>query len=1151
MTDTSDPKPSLGVLGARPEEPGAAMQRLRMQSVIARVLGPQAEKPRIGRYVVEAKVGAGGMGVIFRALDPDNGQSVAIKLLNRANELERPRLRREGEVLRSIVHPNVVRYLDHGTTEDGLDFLVMDWLVGVDLSTRLKQGALGVEETLRFGLAAARALLAAHAAGVVHRDVKPSNFFLVGGSLDELRLIDFGVARPSSETDSAKLTATGAMVGSPMYMAPEQLRGEHDVRTDVYGLGATLFECMTGRAPFVGSHPVAILLAVVAEPVPSASALCPHIPSTVDRLLGRMLSKRSTDRPPHMNAVIAELSDLLAQSRFTAADAALDPRDQRFRNEREARVVKPAKGDASVDALIGRARELALVEGVLRECRDDSLAAVVVVSAGAGYGKTALLHELERRCTTDAANLVSLCRCDEAHVGTPFSALQALLTTPVWLSRGACGVEHRQMLGLLEQVRGGPGMKGHYSDPLVLADQLRLAWMDLIDACIEQGPIVWFLDDAQHADLASLRFIDRALSRAQGRCLTVVLSSRGSSGIVLGQGLDAARIVAVPLGPLRPQSALTLAARYIQTSDEVLRNLVELAAGHPGHLVELCKAQKQGQSVHAATMAELVWKRLHALSPHLRRILRVASIVGRHVWVSAIAALIDVRSDDPELLQALEQLANEGFLERRTLTERADPELDFASELMRLAAYELCTEEDLSIGHSVMARWLMLRADQGAVEIAHHHQKAGEHTLALPLFLAAARAALVGDLADDLESLLRQAELSLEKAGLSRPEAQKSRAEIAELKAQSSFWRGSLTEAQAQAAAGLACLPKSSDAWFRLSSLAITSAGQQGDNSAVASIASEVLRHTSSATSGDDARTTALCRALTQLAAADHPFANELWRAIEAGPEPHSPDASAWRYRAYGTLVAKQSFDAIIDSCVQAHRLYVEARDHRSAAQIGFFLGTLQFWCGAWEAARASTLDALRIVDRLDAPYLRLWGRYTLAKTQTELATPAEAAALLDAIVDQSVHSPRIRAGALVYGAIASETAGRSDDAVRKAKLVLAEASVPLVKRGAAAALCRSLLSQGCVIEALPLAELLVPLPIAGTIAEFDELVMLARTELCLAQGDEVGAREACVDAVAAIHQRASTLQDPLRRNAYLARPMAVARTFMLSERFR
>src|SRR5262249_49662727 len=155
-------------------------------------------------------------------------------------------------------HAGIVRYVAHGETPDGELFLAMEWLEGEDLASRLRRMPLTTDETVALGKRVAEALAIAHARGVVHRDLKPSNLFLVDNDVERVTILDFGIARLC---DAARVTQTGAVLGTPGYMAPEQARGndEIDPRADVFALGCVLFECLTGSPAFPGDHFMAIL----------------------------------------------------------------------------------------------------------------------------------------------------------------------------------------------------------------------------------------------------------------------------------------------------------------------------------------------------------------------------------------------------------------------------------------------------------------------------------------------------------------------------------------------------------------------------------------------------------------------------------------------------------------------------------------------------------------------------------------------------------------------------------------------------------------------------------------------------------------------------------------------------------------------------
>src|ERR1044071_1572024 len=175
------------------------------------------------RFMIEQLAGFGGMGQIYRARDQRTHGLVALKIVHDAERLELERFAREAQVLATLSHPGIVRYIDNGITSEGDPYLVMEWLSGETLSTRLQRTQLTVAEALALGRRAASALGAIHRGGVVHRDLKPSNLFLREATIDKVTLIDFGMARRSLADQ--KLTVTGTMLGTPGYIAPEQVNG--------------------------------------------------------------------------------------------------------------------------------------------------------------------------------------------------------------------------------------------------------------------------------------------------------------------------------------------------------------------------------------------------------------------------------------------------------------------------------------------------------------------------------------------------------------------------------------------------------------------------------------------------------------------------------------------------------------------------------------------------------------------------------------------------------------------------------------------------------------------------------------------------------------------------------------------------------------
>ncbi len=258
------------------------------------------------RFELTELAARGGMGAVWRGYDRETGAPVAVKLVvgNGA------RFAREAAVLARLEHPGIVRYVAHGEA-GGERFLAMEWLDGEDLAARLERGPLSVSETFALGARVAEALAVAHAASVVHRDIKPSNIFLAGGAIERVKLVDFGIAREGAGAQ----TATGAVFGTPAYMAPEQARGAPDVdaRADVFSLGCVLYECLCGQPAFAGEHPLAILARVLLDDPRPAGELT-RVPPALDALLARMLAKDAAARPANGAEVGAAITAAAATS---------------------------------------------------------------------------------------------------------------------------------------------------------------------------------------------------------------------------------------------------------------------------------------------------------------------------------------------------------------------------------------------------------------------------------------------------------------------------------------------------------------------------------------------------------------------------------------------------------------------------------------------------------------------------------------------------------------------------------------------------------------------------------------------------------------------------------------------------------------------
>ena len=260
------------------------------------------------RYLVRELLGKGGMGDVYRVHDTVSGRDLALKLLRReaaANASSLERFRREIAVLTRLRHPAILSILDHGVQGADL-FFVCEIVHGQDLRMEIrKRGVFPVKDACALAAVVADALAAAHAEGVVHRDVKPANIMVADDG--SIRLVDFGLARPEG-LDVERVTQTGQFVGTPSYMSPEQFDARTvDARSDVYSLGVVLFEMLAGHAPFSASSVMSMAMKHLKEAPPAPSVSRPDLPPWVDRLVLKCLEKEPSRRFQSAAALAEEL----------------------------------------------------------------------------------------------------------------------------------------------------------------------------------------------------------------------------------------------------------------------------------------------------------------------------------------------------------------------------------------------------------------------------------------------------------------------------------------------------------------------------------------------------------------------------------------------------------------------------------------------------------------------------------------------------------------------------------------------------------------------------------------------------------------------------------------------------------------------------
>ena len=325
------------------------------------------------RYDGVLLVAHGGMADVFRATDAVLGRVVAVKMLAdryAADDEFRARFTREALTAASLSHPNVVTIFDVGE-RDGAPFIVMEYLAGGSLADRLRDGPVPQDTAIAWLDQAAVALDAAHAAGIVHRDVKPGNLLL--DDHGEVHVSDFGIARAAAHDP---LTSTGTILGSSGYMAPEQARGEPATSaSDRYALGCVAFELLTGRRPFEAESPTAEAILHASQPPPRASEIEPSLPAAVDAALGRALAKSPDARPRSSKALVSGLRAALLE------------------DEAPTRFIPPSGNDAPTGVRRNNRRPVALVAAALALAGAGTAAALALSSGGGDQPRTVVITE--------------------------------------------------------------------------------------------------------------------------------------------------------------------------------------------------------------------------------------------------------------------------------------------------------------------------------------------------------------------------------------------------------------------------------------------------------------------------------------------------------------------------------------------------------------------------------------------------------------------------------------------------------------------------------------------------------------------------------------------------------------------------------------
>lgn len=690
------------------------------------------------RYRLDREIGRGGMGIVYRATDLDLRREVAVKVLPEtvSSPVARERFLREARAAAALNHPNIVAVHDVGE-DQGIPFFVMELVEGCSLRDARPTDFRRIVE---IAAQICDALDHAHTHSVVHRDLKPDNV-LVSGTWESgsIKLADLGLALPARDS---RLSGAGIIVGTPAYIAPEQILGQKiDGRADLYALGVLLYELTTGRLPFIGDNPLTVLSQHVHAPVVPPRALRPDLPLALEAVILKLLAKDPEQRFATASETSAalgaarEAGDVTAEGESAPAVAILDA--------------------LSRGRLVGRAEELAEARELWQRAREGR-GHCLLLSGEPGAGKTRLAREIIVQAAFDGA-VVLTGGCYEYEATTPY--LPFVEAFRRWVREQADDAKLREVLGDAApqlaklaadiETRLGP----FPSRPALPAHEERLLFFDaVVQVFIELArgrSLLFYIDDLHWADGSTLWLVGHVLRNVREARVLVVASYREIE-------LDRAHPLAKALVDWNRERLITRIVLRRFSSDETREQLAALLGeqvstefaealhseteGNPFFVEEVLKAligqgsiqRKSGSWTQAEisdlvipqSVKEAIGSRLDRVSPECNEILRAVAVLGKTFSYQEVMAAVGSENED-----ALLDVLDEATAAQLLAAERDDA-FTFTHDKIREVLYEELNPIRRRRLHRRTAEGLERHRDRAPVAVetlAHHFIEAGDY----------------------------------------------------------------------------------------------------------------------------------------------------------------------------------------------------------------------------------------------------------------------------------------------------------------------------------------------------------------------------------------------------------------------------------------
>ncbi|KPK03350.1 MAG: hypothetical protein AMJ56_19275 [Anaerolineae bacterium SG8_19] len=718
-----------------------------------------------GRYQIEALLGRGGMGSVYRAIDLVQNRVVALKFLDlyrgEQTEMALTRFQREFRVLTRLNHPRIIQAYEFGTY-DGTPYLVLEFLDGTTLTNEIATGPLPRARSLLIASQICDPLAYLHTQAIVHRDLKPDNLMLMpaDGDLAEsgIKLMDFGLVHQADL--SLQLTQDGLVLGTVAYMAPEQAQGfPVDFRADLYALGAILYQMVTGQPPFTPDSPVVMLMQLLTSVPPAPHQINPQVDEPLAQLIMHLLAKEPSERPPNVEAVATRLAQLADETVPTLSLA-----------------TAMAPGPHRIDLiprvpLIGREAVLTQLLEYWAKSRSGQ-GQVVLLSGVAGVGKTRLLDEAKVRIQMEQGWIVrSHCQDQVALPYQPIiNILDALLHQLPPTVKESLPPELTRLLPNADNDSFGDLDN---SDQAVARRRLFTACWEVIRQATQKQALQIIIEDLQWIDSATQELLDYLLEQVGQARLLLVLTYRPeefdptTSLAALRRDLGHQQVAhTIKLKLLTHAQA----ARFLQSVlgwKEVpawlIDNFYQATNGNPLFIEETLKAlaaegqvaewirqgSSQSRTVNLSgvglqlpqNVLDLARRRLQLLTDEDRAILTTAAVLGPEFPFALLEAVTKLDEDD--LLDAVDRLLADRLIEELPL-QAGEDRYRFAQEALRQALLTTISQRRLRTLHRRAGEAIQTLYDANQRRhwpvLAHHFSGAGDGQQAFKYFILAGNA---------------------------------------------------------------------------------------------------------------------------------------------------------------------------------------------------------------------------------------------------------------------------------------------------------------------------------------------------------------------------------------------------------------------------